>query len=73
MNAGDQPPDVDDLARSMMELLGVHEHDEPHADDDIASEEKTASPTILRIAWCGASAVRSGRPNSRVRHERGGS
>ena len=30
MNAGDQPPDVDDLARSMMQLLGVHEHDEPH-------------------------------------------
>ncbi|WP_167097380.1 hypothetical protein [Mycobacterium sp. DL592] len=34
MTAGDQPPDVDDLARSMMELLGVHEHDEPHPADD---------------------------------------
>ncbi|BBZ77916.1 hypothetical protein MANY_32530 [Mycolicibacterium anyangense] len=40
MTVGDQPPDVDDLARSMMELLGVHDHDEPYAadgDDDAPS------------------------------------
>jgi hypothetical protein len=30
----EEPPDVDDLARSMLELLGVHEHDEPHEHDD---------------------------------------
>ncbi len=29
MTPEDPPPDVDDLARSMLELLGVHEHDEP--------------------------------------------
>ena len=46
MNAGDQPPDVDDLARSMMELLGVHEHDEPHVDDDVAPTSWTKAPTF---------------------------
>ena len=38
-----------------------------YAVDDSASEEKTASPTPLPIAWCGASAVESGRPISHVR------
>ena len=46
MSAGDQPPDVDDLARSMMELLGVHEHDEPHLDDDYAPTSWTKAPTF---------------------------
>ena len=40
-----------------------------YAVDDSASEEKTASPTVLPIAWCGASAVGSGRPSSHSRHE----
>lgn len=49
MNAGDQPPDVDDLARSMMELLGVHEHDEPHAgdDDDGTPSSWSKAPTFV--------------------------
>ncbi|MBB3749428.1 hypothetical protein FHT44_001889 [Mycolicibacterium sp. BK634] len=34
MTPEDPPPDVDDLARSMLELLGVHEHDESHEHDD---------------------------------------
>ena len=60
MNAGDQPPDVDDLARSMMELLGVHEQDEPHVDDDIAPDDGVFDVAVLdaasyasalRLAW----------------------
>ena len=38
-----------------------------YAVDDSASDEKTASPTALPMAWWGASAVGSGRPNSHVR------
>jgi hypothetical protein len=34
--------------------------------DDSASEEKTARPTALPIAWWGASAVESGRPISQA-------
>src|SRR5213592_3924370 len=39
-----------------------------------ASDAKTARPTALPIAWCGASAVGSGRPTSHIRHHwrRGG-
>ena len=37
MTPEDPPPDVDDLARSMLELLGVHEHDEQHEHGDEAS------------------------------------
>ena len=40
-----------------------------YAVDDSASEEKTASPTVLPMVWCGASAVGSGRPISHSRHD----
>ena len=38
-----------------------------YAVEDSASEEKTARPTALPIAWWGASAVESGRPISQAR------
>ena len=34
MTAGDEAPDVDDLARSMLMLHGGHDHDEAHGHDD---------------------------------------
>lgn len=40
----EEPPDVDDLARSMLQLLGVHEHDEPHEHDDGAPESWSKAP-----------------------------
>jgi hypothetical protein len=43
-----------------------------YAVEDSASEENTARPTALPIAWWGASAVDNGRPNSQVRHTRRG-
>jgi hypothetical protein len=44
MTPGDPTPDVDDLARSMLELLGVHEHDEPHEHGDGASGSWSKAP-----------------------------
>ena len=38
-----------------------------YAVEESASEEKTARPTALPMAWCGASAVESGRPISHAR------
>ena len=43
-----------------------------YATEDIASDEKTARPITLLIAWCGASAVARGRPMSQVESERRG-
>jgi hypothetical protein len=43
-----------------------------YAVEESASDEKTARPTVLLMAWCGASAVGSGLPNSHVRQERAG-
>ena len=40
----EEPPDVDDLARSMLQLLGVHEHDEPHERDDSAPGSWSKAP-----------------------------
>jgi hypothetical protein len=46
MNPGDQTPDVDDLARSMLELLGVHDHDEPHERSGDASGSWSKAPNF---------------------------
>ena len=40
----EEPLDVDDLARSMLHLLGVHEHDEPHEHDDGAPGPWSKAP-----------------------------
>ena len=42
----EEQPDVDDLARSMLELLGVHEHDESHEHSDDASGSWSKAPTF---------------------------
>jgi hypothetical protein len=47
MNAEDRTPDVDDLARSMLQLLGVHEHDEPHEDDGETPTSWSKAPTFV--------------------------
>ncbi|AQT81801.1 hypothetical protein B1R94_24940 [Mycolicibacterium litorale] len=44
MSAADRTPDVDDLARSMLELLGVHDHDEPHEHDDSTPTSWSKAP-----------------------------
>jgi hypothetical protein len=46
MTPEDPPPDVDDLARSMLELLGVHDHDEPHEHSDGASGSWSKAPNF---------------------------
>ena len=42
----EEPPDVDDLARSMLQLLGVHEHEhaEQHEHDDAAPGSWSKAP-----------------------------
>jgi hypothetical protein len=40
----EEPPDVDDLARSMLHMLGVHEHDEPPGHDDDAPGSWSKAP-----------------------------
>ena len=46
MTPEDPPPDVDDLARSMLELLGVHEHEEQHEHSDDASGSWSKAPNF---------------------------
>lgn len=44
MSSADRTPDVDDLARSMLELLGVHDHDEAHEHDDSTPTSWSKAP-----------------------------
>jgi hypothetical protein len=67
MSPEDQPPDFDDLARSMLHLLGVHEHDEPHGHDDGAPGSWSKAPDFASDPQR-AAAVREASARDRERY-----